>query len=209
MQRHAPDTPIEPIPYPEYLLRVMFASFYPAVKMAVDFNYPLDTVKDMMTLALWREAKLPGELDFILAFAFIPDQNEADDPFPARLELGLDGAETSFIASKNRHATAELFNRSVDWLAVDEPEPNPIRTRIGPYLEHYRLAGLEPATEIADLLGKGDALERPARIGEHHDGHCRTLASAAILAGNQCSGETSGHGAVAGRALKVRPLLHT
>ena len=25
--------------------------------MAVEFNYPLDTVKDMMTLALWREAK--------------------------------------------------------------------------------------------------------------------------------------------------------
>ena len=57
MQRHVSDAPIEPIPYPEYLLRIMFASFYPAVKMAVDFNYPLDTVKDMMTLALWQEAK--------------------------------------------------------------------------------------------------------------------------------------------------------
>lgn len=45
------------IPYPEYALRILFASFYPAVKMAVDFNYPLDTVKDLMTLALWREAK--------------------------------------------------------------------------------------------------------------------------------------------------------
>lgn len=45
------------IPYPEYVLRILFASFYPAVKMAVEFNYPLDTVKDMMTLALWREAK--------------------------------------------------------------------------------------------------------------------------------------------------------
>jgi hypothetical protein len=39
------------------MLRILFASFYPAVKLAVDFNYPLDTVKDMMTLALWREAK--------------------------------------------------------------------------------------------------------------------------------------------------------
>ncbi|MBU0553408.1 hypothetical protein KKF91_17110 [Myxococcota bacterium] len=47
----------EVIPYPEYLLRILFATFYPAVKMAVDFNYPLDTVKDMMTLAMWREAK--------------------------------------------------------------------------------------------------------------------------------------------------------
>ena len=47
----------EEIPYPEYVLRILFASFYPAVRMAVEFNYPLDTVKDMMTLALWREAK--------------------------------------------------------------------------------------------------------------------------------------------------------
>ncbi len=54
-----PESEFEPerIPYPEYVLRLLFASFYPAVKMAVDFNYPLDTVKDMMTLALWREAK--------------------------------------------------------------------------------------------------------------------------------------------------------
>ena len=47
----------EEIPYPEYVLRILFASFYPAVKLAVEFNYPLDTIKDMMTLALWREAK--------------------------------------------------------------------------------------------------------------------------------------------------------
>jgi len=47
----------ETIPYPEYLLRVLFTLFTPAVKLAVDMNYPLDTVKDMMTLALWREAR--------------------------------------------------------------------------------------------------------------------------------------------------------
>jgi hypothetical protein len=46
-----------PIPYQEYLLRIMFASFYPAIKMGIDLHYPLDTIKDMMTLALWREAK--------------------------------------------------------------------------------------------------------------------------------------------------------
>lgn len=57
MPAHRPDDTPEVIPYPEYALRVLFASFYPAVKMAVEFNYPLDTVKDMMTLALWREAK--------------------------------------------------------------------------------------------------------------------------------------------------------
>lgn len=57
MPAKRPDPTPEAIPYPEYALRILFASFYPAVKMAVDFNYPLDTVKDMMTLALWREAK--------------------------------------------------------------------------------------------------------------------------------------------------------
>lgn len=57
MHAKKPDGTPQSIPYPEYALRILFASFYPAVKMAVDFNYPLDTVKDMMTLALWREAK--------------------------------------------------------------------------------------------------------------------------------------------------------
>lgn len=57
MDQNAPDLNAERIPYPEYVLRILFASFYPAVKMAVHFNYPLDTVKDMMTLALWQEAK--------------------------------------------------------------------------------------------------------------------------------------------------------
>ncbi len=45
------------IPYPEFLLRILFSAFYPAVKLAVEANCPLDTVKDMMTLAMWREAK--------------------------------------------------------------------------------------------------------------------------------------------------------
>lgn len=57
MKTEPKDPRFEEIPYPEYVLRILFASFYPAVKMAVEFNYPLDTVKDMMTLALWREAK--------------------------------------------------------------------------------------------------------------------------------------------------------
>jgi len=57
MSRQAPDLNPERIPYSEYVLRLLYASFYPAVKLAVDLNYPLDTVKDMMTLALWQEAK--------------------------------------------------------------------------------------------------------------------------------------------------------
>ena len=57
MKQDSQEPLFEEIPYPEYVLRILFASFYPAVKIAVEFNYPLDTVKDMMTLALWREAK--------------------------------------------------------------------------------------------------------------------------------------------------------
>lgn len=60
----------ERIPYPEYALRILFASFYPAVKMAVDFNYPLDTVKDMMTLALWREAKAKHSTINVISLIF-------------------------------------------------------------------------------------------------------------------------------------------
>jgi hypothetical protein len=45
------------IPYQEYLLRVLFASFQPAVRLGLELNYPLDTIKEMMTLALWKEAK--------------------------------------------------------------------------------------------------------------------------------------------------------
>jgi hypothetical protein len=51
------DATPQTIPYPEYLLRILFTMFTPAVKLAVDMNYPLDTVKDMMTLALWQEAR--------------------------------------------------------------------------------------------------------------------------------------------------------
>lgn len=57
MLAKARDASPRAIPYPEYMLRILFTMFYPAVKMAVDFNYPLDTVKDMMTLALWRQAR--------------------------------------------------------------------------------------------------------------------------------------------------------
>jgi hypothetical protein len=52
------DTPEgAPIPYQEYLMRVLFSTFAPAVKLGLELNYPLDTIKELMTLALWREAK--------------------------------------------------------------------------------------------------------------------------------------------------------
>ena len=57
MQVSARDAAPKSIPYPEFVLRVLYKMFTPAVKLAVEFNYPLDTVKDMMTLALWQEAR--------------------------------------------------------------------------------------------------------------------------------------------------------
>lgn len=69
-QAHARDVSPKSIAYPEYLLRVLFTMFYPAVKMAVDANYPLDTVKDMMTLALWREAKAKHSTINVISLIF-------------------------------------------------------------------------------------------------------------------------------------------
>ena len=45
------------IPYPEYALRILFEAFLPAARIGVDFHCPLDTVRELMTLALWQEAK--------------------------------------------------------------------------------------------------------------------------------------------------------
>ena len=45
------------IPYPEYALRILFEAFLPAARIGVEFHYPLDTIREMMTLALWQEAK--------------------------------------------------------------------------------------------------------------------------------------------------------
>ena len=56
-KQYQPDLAQETIPYQEYLLRVLFTSFQPAVKLGLELNYPLDTIKEMMTLALWKEAK--------------------------------------------------------------------------------------------------------------------------------------------------------
>lgn len=58
------------IPYPEFLLRILFSAFYPAVKLAVEANCPLDTVKDMMTLAMWREAKLKHSTINLISLIF-------------------------------------------------------------------------------------------------------------------------------------------
>lgn len=41
----------------EYALKVVFSAFTPAVKLAVHLNSPLDATRDLMTLAMWREAK--------------------------------------------------------------------------------------------------------------------------------------------------------
>ena len=58
------------IPYPEYLMRVLFTTFAPAVKLGLELNYPLDTIKEMMTLALWKEAKAKHNTINLISLVF-------------------------------------------------------------------------------------------------------------------------------------------
>jgi hypothetical protein len=58
------------IPYPEYLMRVLFTTFAPAVKLGLELNYPLDTIKEMMTLALWKEAKAKHSTINLISLVF-------------------------------------------------------------------------------------------------------------------------------------------
>lgn len=58
------------IPYPEYLMRVLFTAFAPAVKLGLELNYPLDTIKEMMTLALWKEAKAKHSTINLISLVF-------------------------------------------------------------------------------------------------------------------------------------------
>lgn len=45
------------IPYPEYTLRVIYACLGPPARLAVNMNSPLDLIRDLLTLAMWQEAK--------------------------------------------------------------------------------------------------------------------------------------------------------
>lgn len=58
------------IPYQEYLMRVLFSAFAPAVRLGLELNYPLDTIKEMMTLALWKEAKAKHSTINLISLVF-------------------------------------------------------------------------------------------------------------------------------------------
>lgn len=58
------------IPYPEYTLRVILACLGPPARLAVHANAPLDLVRDMLTLAMWREAKARYETNNMISLIF-------------------------------------------------------------------------------------------------------------------------------------------
>jgi predicted transcriptional regulator len=51
-------------------MRVLFTAFAPAVKLGLELNYPLDTIKEMMTLALWKEAKAKHSTINLISLVF-------------------------------------------------------------------------------------------------------------------------------------------
>ncbi|MFN3197266.1 MAG: hypothetical protein ACE366_02440 [Bradymonadia bacterium] len=57
MDKSPPRSKHTQIPYPEYTLRVILACLEPPARLAVHAHSPLDLIRDMLTLAMWREAK--------------------------------------------------------------------------------------------------------------------------------------------------------
>lgn len=134
------------IPYPEYALRILFASFYPAVKMAVDFNYPLDTVKDMMTLALWREAKAKHSTINLISLIF-GKSTRTVKALSARFNKG--GFFTTTETNLMRRVEDLLRQRpmSMDELAERLPHSNEFdstRLAVMSLLRDGRIAAEEP-----------------------------------------------------------------
>ena len=102
MSRNAPDLNPERIPYSEYVLRLLYASFYPAVKLAVDLNYPLDTVKDMMTLALWKEAKRKHSTINLISLIFEKSTRTVKASLPdlIKVDFSIRPRRTSCVESR-------------------------------------------------------------------------------------------------------------
>ncbi len=151
-----------PIPYPEYVLRILFTTFYPAVKMAVDHNYPLDTVKDMMTLALWREAKRKHSTINLISLIF-GKSTRTVKALSARFNKGgfFEETETNLMRRVEDHLRTRPM--TMDELADRLPHCNEF--------DSTRLA-------VKALLREGRIEEIPARPGAraryrcvevHHD----------------------------------------
>ena len=162
MSRNAPDLNPERIPYSEYVLRLLYASFYPAVKLAVDLNYPLDTVKDMMTLALWKEAKRKHSTINLISLIF-GKSTRTVKALSARFNKGgfFNQTETNLMRRVEDLLRQEPM--TLDELAQRLPHSNEF--------DSSRLA-------VDALLREGRIQEVPARPGtrsryqivhEHHD----------------------------------------
>ncbi len=149
MDQGAPDLNAERIPYPEYVLRILFASFYPAVKMAVHFNYPLDTVKDMMTLALWQEAKRKHSTINLISLIF-GKSTRTVKALSARFNKGGFFNQTETNLMRRVEDLLRLAPSTMDELAQSLPHCNEF--------DSTRLA-------VEALLREGRIQEIPARPG--------------------------------------------
>ncbi len=162
MQGQAHDVAARGIPYPEYVLRILFTSFYPAVKMAVDFNYPLDTVKDMMTLALWREAKQKHSTINLISLIF-GKSTRTVKALSARFNKGGFFAENETNLMRRVEDLLRQRSMTIDELADRLPHCNEFdstRLAVRALLREQRIEELprEPGGKV-----------RYRVIGQHHD----------------------------------------
>lgn len=162
MLSSVPDPESSQIPYPEYALRILFSMFYPAVKMAVDFNYPLDTVKDMMTLALWREARRKHATINLISLIF-GKSTRTVKALSARFNKGGFFNETE----------TNLMRRVEDLLRQGPKTMNELAERL-PHCNEFDSTRLA----IRSLLSEGRVIELPREHGgrvryqvveSHHD----------------------------------------
>lgn len=123
MESPAKDVSESTIPYSEYVLRILFTMFYPAVKTAAAFNYPLDTVKDMMTLALWREAKRKHSTINVISLIF-GKSTRTIKALSARFNKGGFFEETETNLTRRIEDMLSQRPMSIDELAERLPHSN-------------------------------------------------------------------------------------
>ncbi len=150
------------IPYPEYLLRILYASFYPAVKMAVDFNYPLDTIKDMMTLALWREAKRKHSTINLISLIF-GKSTRTVKALSARFNKGGFFEETETNLMRRIEDLLRQHPMTMDQLAERLPHCNEFDSTRLAVQALLREGRIEPLDDREDARG------RLAVVHRHHD----------------------------------------
>ncbi|MFN3198814.1 MAG: hypothetical protein ACE366_10445 [Bradymonadia bacterium] len=102
---------------------MLFTMFYPAVKTAAKFNYPLDTVKDMMTLALWREAKRKHSTINVISLIF-GKSTRTIKALSARFNKGGFFEETETNLTRRIEDMLSQRPMSIDELAERLPHSN-------------------------------------------------------------------------------------